>query len=313
MRPLVPRSKDIRHCCQSGFSVAIRAGIKRKEMPMSHFDKMPLSHMTLLPGEVHLHSAVLVRVTPMKMFGFAGPKAYQLQPLSPRFRAHITDRRLLMEIYPYSRKERAATKLAISGTSMLLGHFDHSPQAHAQIAIQKMMSNAAMRANLAAADDPDAQYAAIPYDILTVTTVSAVVNIGIPYVRLEVSGIKEEMVFAAQLDAQGRLLPKGSIVDNAKAGWGLSREFAQLCQEAISSHRSRPSHGTRLGTPWWASHEQTQISGRPARDLCLGTGNSFRKVLNPGRIRVCRPLPLPSWRACRIRGTCTVSAPAASR
>ena len=210
---------------------------------MSHLDKKPITHITLLPGEVHLHSAVLVRLAPMKMFGFAGPKAYQAPPLSPRFRAHITDRRLLMEIYPYSAKERTATKWAIAGTSMLLGQFAHTPQAHAQVGLEKMMYNAAMNKNLAIAGDPDAQYAAIPYDILTVTSVAAVANLGRSYIKLEIPGIKEEMVFMACLDTEGRLLAKGNIVDNAKVEWRLSPEFVGICQEAISSYRSRATIG----------------------------------------------------------------------
>ena len=32
----------------------------------------------------------------------------------------------------------------------------------------------------------------------------------------------------------------------------------------------------------------------------------LRKVLNPDSVAACRPLPLPSWRACRSRETCAV-------
>ncbi|WP_339133270.1 MAG: hypothetical protein WGN25_12315 [Candidatus Electrothrix sp. GW3-4] len=202
---------------------------------MSYFDKKPLTHITLLPSEVHLHSAVLVRATLNKLFGFVGPKVAGIQPLAPRYRAHITNQRLLMEIYPYSGTEKTVTKWGLKGVSMLMGSFVDTPQLHAQIAVQKMMYNAAMDENLAAADDPNAQYIAIPYDTLTVTTYGSAPS----YLKLEIPGVEEEIVFIAQLDTEGRLLPKGNIIDNAKAGWGLSREFAKLCQEAIASYRSR--------------------------------------------------------------------------
>jgi len=202
---------------------------------MSHFDKKPITHITLLPGEVHLHSAVIERATCNKLFGFIGPKIYGSQPLTPRYRVHITNQRFLMEIYPYSSTEKTVVKWALKGISMLMGSFADTPQLHAQIAVQKWMYNAEIDENLAAADDPNAQYIAIPYDTLTVTTFGRAPS----YLKLEIPGVEEEIVFIAQLDTEGQLLPKGNIIDNAKAGWGLSRELGKLCQQEIASYRSR--------------------------------------------------------------------------
>jgi hypothetical protein len=198
---------------------------------MSYFDKKPLRRITLLSDEVHLHSAVLAKATSKKLFGFVGPRVYTIQPFALRYRAHITDQRLLMEIYPYSDTEINIAKLTLTGvsTANLIGKVND------QVAAQnsKLIEN--MSAYHAAANDPKAQCFAIPYDTLTVTTFGSITS----YIKLNIIGTeKDEMVFVAQFDTEGRLLPRGNIVDNAKVGWRLSREFAKLCQEAIASYRT---------------------------------------------------------------------------
>jgi hypothetical protein len=220
---------------------------------MSYFDRKPITHITLLSKEVHLHSAVLVRATSNKLFGFVGPKIYGIQPLTPRYRAHLTNQRILLEIYQYSGTEKAIVKWGLKGISMLLGSLVDTPQAHAQLAVQKLVYNATMDANLAAADDPNSQYIAIPFDNLTVTTFGRAPS----YLKFEISGLEEEIVFLAQIDTEGRLVPKGNFFENAKAGWGLSREFAELCNEAIVKYRSKVHHGLFARCwPFWKSKRQ---------------------------------------------------------
>lgn len=85
--------------------------------------RLPLQHASLDVGEKHICTVVLNEVAPEKMFGIFGPTLYQSTQL--RYHGHLTNKRLILEVYPYGGLEKIAIKAALTflkSTAPGVGH-----------------------------------------------------------------------------------------------------------------------------------------------------------------------------------------------
>ena len=126
----------------------------------SHITEViPLSFAQLDLNEHVLCSVILNEVVPVKMFILFGPVAYQQNYI--RYHGHLTEKRLILEIFPYSSTENIIFKSVLTIGKYMSPNFALGQSA--QYSLAKIAMN-----------NHDLQVISIPYsDILSVEIVKS--------------------------------------------------------------------------------------------------------------------------------------------
>jgi hypothetical protein len=157
---------------------------------------VPLNHAKLEHDESHLSSVILNQVKKQKMFLIAGPTAYAFNQI--RYYGHLTDRRLILEIYPYNNLEN----LVIKATLALGKKFAPGTAFGAKMSMNK--ANTVMR-------DPEGNWISLPYNLISVDFVK---SLGIAkFLRIQMSVSEVELYFQVG-PVDSKLIARKDFIDD---------------------------------------------------------------------------------------------------
>jgi hypothetical protein len=171
-------------------------------------NKLPFKHATIENDEKHICTIVMNEAIAEKMFGFFGPILYQNSGM--RYHGHLTNKRLILEVYPYSGIENIAMKAALTILK------SNAPGAGHARSAQLKLAKAAMEDPKAAMEDPNGKWLSFTHEVVNISLFKYNVVGLLPkkLIRLNIEGLQDRFFFITPAKNIGNPLTVSQFTDD---------------------------------------------------------------------------------------------------